>query len=84
MIRTKYKAKTLSGAERRVRTLERLLEDARKDRDLWKSRAESWHGERRVLAKLAADTPHFWSPLDAANAKRLRDTVLAQSMEVKP
>jgi hypothetical protein len=33
--------------------------------------------ERNVLAKLAADTPQFFNPLEAMAAKKLRDDILS-------
>jgi len=31
------------------------------------------------VAKLAAETPQFYNPLDAAEAKKIRDRVLAEA-----
>ncbi len=65
-----YKAKTISGAQQRVRQLERhltlvtrLLDEAAKD--------------RRLLARLAAKTPQFSNPIDVWRAEKVRDRVLA-------
>ena len=33
-------------------------------------------GERLLMAKLAADTPQFYNPLDVYQAKQLRDRIL--------
>lgn len=35
--------------------------------------------ERLMLAKLAAETPQFFNPLNAAHAKLIRDRVLSQN-----
>jgi hypothetical protein len=37
--------------------------------------------ERLLLAKLAARTPQFFSPLEAMAAETLRDTILAKAAE---
>jgi hypothetical protein len=38
-----------------------------------------WAAERVTLAKLAAETPQFYNPLDVADAKRLRDRILSNA-----
>lgn len=66
-----YKARTLSGAQDRVRRLENL--NAR-----LMAMLDRWDQERKLLARLAADTPQFDNPLQVAEAKQLRDSILAQ------
>lgn len=65
----KPRFKTLAGAERRVRRLEKVLHEygemcCRKD------------AEKQLLAKLAATGPAFFNPLEAAAAEMLRDEIL--------
>jgi chorismate mutase len=40
---------------------------------------DRWAAERVTLAKLAAETPQFYNPLDVADAKRLRDHILSNN-----
>lgn len=70
-----YKAKTISGAQARVRLLERRLFDSN-------LLLERYAYERRLLARLAAKTAQFSNPLDAWEAETVRDRIL--SMERKP
>lgn len=65
-----YKAKTLSGAQARVRCLEKLLRDTR-------LLLAQFDRERRLLARLSADTPQFSSPLDVWEAQMVRDRILS-------
>lgn len=64
-----YKAKTLSGAQRRVRELERLV---RKQSEL----LNKFDHQRKLLAKLSAEPPQFYNPLDVMAAKRICDRIL--------
>ncbi len=81
MKHTKYTAKTLTGATRRVRTLERLLDEARRERDLWQARAATFKHERRQLARLAATTPQFDNALVIYEVEHLRDRILAENVK---
>lgn len=65
----KHKFKSLNGALRRIRELRRHINE--RDELL-----DSWSRERKLLAKLAADTPQFYNPLQVAEAKRIRDEIL--------
>ncbi len=67
-----YKAKSLSGAQSRVRQLSKQV--AERDQLL-----ERWSYERRMLAKLAAETPQFFNPLVAMEAKQIRDEILSRN-----
>lgn len=71
-----YTAKSISGAQSRVRQLERLYRELNEI-------AERYYQERNQLAKLAADGPAFYSPLHIAEAKVVRDRVL-KSLHLKP
>lgn len=64
-----YKAKTLSGAQRRVREL-------MKQREALNDLIEQLVRERHMLAKLAAKGPAFFNPLEVMEAEQLRDAVL--------
>lgn len=65
----KYKAKSMAGAQRRVRELEKQVA-------AWREVAEKFHEERTLLAKLSAETPQFFNPLDVMEAKKIRDSIL--------
>lgn len=66
-----YKGKSLKGAIRRVRELEAQLVE--RDELL-----DCFNYERKMLAKLAADTPQFYSPVAAMEAKQIRDQILGE------
>jgi len=66
-----YKAKSLSGAQRRVREMERTLES-------YKEVIEKFDKQRCLLAKLAAKGPAFSTPLEAWAAENLRDSLLRE------
>lgn len=72
-----YTAKSLAGAQRRVRELDKLVN---KITQLLEKYAET----RRLMAKLAADGPAFDNPLHAAAAKDLRDTILREECRLNP
>jgi hypothetical protein len=64
-----YKAKSITGAQIRVRQLERLL-------GKYKDLVNKFDKDRILLAKLAAKTPQFFDPLVAMEAEQLRDRIL--------
>lgn len=64
-----YKAKSLIGAQRRVRELQKQV----RDRD---NLLNTFDKERRLLAELSADTPQFYNPLVVMEAKQIRDRIL--------
>lgn len=66
-----YKARSLKAAERAVRSLT-------KQRDELDELLAIFDRERKMLAKLAADTPQFFNPLDVMEAKKIRDLILKQ------
>ena len=66
-----YKAKSLKGAQSKVRQLQRQIFE----RDDLLRRFDN---QRRLLAKLASDTPQFFNPLEVMAAKKLRDEILAK------
>lgn len=66
-----YKAKSLSGAQRKVRELLKRLE-------AYDQVLTRFHTERLILAKLAAKGPAFYNPIEAARAEALRDKLLKQ------
>lgn len=78
-----YKAKSLAGAQRKVRQLQRdnqQLSNAVKEFAQLFGRAEH---EKRMLARLAAKGPAFDNPLIAWEAEALRDRILA-GLGLKP
>lgn len=70
MAKAAYKARSLKGAERRVREL-------LKQRAYHIEILENWNKERKLLAKLAAEGPCFDNPLIAHEAKKIRDHILS-------
>lgn len=61
-----YKAKTLSGAQKRVRQLESRIVRL----------AAIHHRERVLLALLASGSHNFQSPYNEVAARKLRDSIL--------
>lgn len=72
-----YQAKTLSGATRRVRQLERIVQEY----EMILGRMQT---EQKLLAKLAATGPAFHNPLHIAEAVTVRDRVLKESCRLNP
>jgi hypothetical protein len=64
-----FRATSLKNAERMVRRLQKQVAD--RDELL-----ERFDRERKLLAKLAADTPQFYNPLHVMEARRIRDSIL--------
>lgn len=77
MKRKPYKAKSLAGAQARVRQLLKLQEEAVQLLDRFAN-------ERDLLAKLAATGPAFYNPLHAAAASKIRDEILSQRFNMNP
>ena len=72
-----YQAKSLKGAERRVRDLERRNGACSK-------LLERYTLDRRALAMLAATGPAFYNPLNVFDAQHIRDAILARECNMKP
>ena len=68
---SKYKAKSLAGAQRRVRELQSQIET-------WSAICDQLQRDRNLMARLAAETPQFFNPLDLMEAKKTRDLILKQ------
>jgi hypothetical protein len=64
-----YKAKSLTSAQTLVRRLRRQIAE----RDDLLTRFDR---ERRLMARLAAETPQFFNPLVVMEAKQIRDRIL--------
>jgi hypothetical protein len=64
-----YTSRSLPSAIREVRKYRRLIA-------AYQRTCTKLDAERNVMAKLAADGPCFFNPLEAMEAKRLRDEVL--------
>ena len=73
-----YTAKTISGAQARVRWLEKRLRNANKTIGDRLADIRTLKAEARRLAKLAAAGPCFNSPLEAYEAEAIRNRVLAE------
>lgn len=69
MTRKPYTAKSLKGAEREVRRL-------RKQNAEQRVTLCRLYEERKLLARLAADEPQFYNPVDVVLAKSMRDRIL--------
>lgn len=66
-----YKAKSLTGAQRRVRELQQQIVALN-------NLLNQWNRDRIALAKLAATGPAFFNPLEAIAAEQIRDAILAK------
>lgn len=78
-----YQAKSISGAQRRVRELEKLRSQLTALLENHATRLKEADGKLKSLAKLAAKGPCFFNPLEAFSAEHLRDEILA-SMGLNP
>jgi len=72
-----YKAKSIKSAQRRVRELQRLFDEA-------VTALGQYAKDRRNLAKLAAEGPAFFNPIEVAAIKRLRDEILRSECKLNP
>jgi hypothetical protein len=79
-----YKAKSISGAQARVRQLEKQVADCSRYLGMANEREKKLKSERQVLAKLAAKGPCFYNPLDAWAAETLRDEILRTECGLNP
>lgn len=64
-----YTSKSLPAAVREVRRLRRMYREL-------DAIANRYRKERDAMARLAAEKPQFFNPLDAMDAKKLRDDIL--------
>lgn len=67
-----YKARSLKNAQTMVRNLRRHVAECH-------ALLKKFDHERKLLAKLAADSAQFFNPLVVAEAKALRDRILKNS-----
>lgn len=72
-----YKGRSLPAAIRRVREMQRLV-------DQYIALTGRWFEERKTLAKLAAKGPCFYDPLEAMAAEMLRDDILRKDCRLTP
>lgn len=73
-----YKAKSIEGAQRKVRQLQRDIEQLRAElADVDRYLVREQHTSR-LLARLAAKGPAFNNPLVAWEAESRRDKILAE------
>lgn len=79
-----YKAKSLRGAERRVRELLKQRDEC--DELISRLAAERNRAleERNLLAKLAARGPAFFNPLEVMALEKLRDQILCDVWKMNP
>lgn len=71
-----YTAKSLSGAQRRVRELLKQRKELMADLQRLDQHLNNFLKERIMLAKLAAKGPAFDNPLVAFEAEQIRDDIL--------
>jgi outer membrane murein-binding lipoprotein Lpp len=64
-----YKAKSITGAQTRVRQLSKRVEELA-------AMVEILAEDRSILARLASKAPHFDRPVQAARAESIRNNVL--------
>lgn len=76
-----HKFKSLDGAVRRVRELERQVAN---DRRVYEDIISRRSNEIVALAKLAATGPAFFNPLEAFAAEAIRDRILRTCCKLKP
>ena len=72
-----YTAHTLSGAQAEVRRCRKLIAHLT-------GLFEQAHADRIAFAKLAADGPAFFNPLDIFEAKKRRDEILREWCRLNP
>lgn len=72
-----YKARSLKGAQARVRNLMQKLHNL-------DELTRRYIRERNVMAKLAAECPAFYNSLEVYEAKNLRNEILAHACNMKP
>lgn len=65
-----YQAKSLSGAQYMVRKHRRLISEMH-------GLLNQFDRERKLLARLAAETPQFSNPLEVYEAQKIRDRILS-------
>jgi hypothetical protein len=75
--RKPYQAKTLSGAQAYVRSLQKQVDHIIK-------LFEECHSDRLLMARIAADGPAFNNPLEAMAAKLRRDELLREWCKLNP
>lgn len=61
-----------------------FVRDLERDRNHNRVCIERLEAERLLLAKLAAKEPQFFNPLEAMDAQRLRDRILAENIQAHP
>lgn len=72
-----YKAKSITGAQAYVRSLQKQLKHTSK-------LLERYAIERRYMAMLAADGPAFDNPIKIYQAKKIRDEILRIECRLQP
>lgn len=75
-MKTVYKAKSLSGAERKVRQLQKEVNELRNHAQNLEKQIIKIMDERFWLAKLASKIPLFDNPLHVWEVEKMRDEIL--------
>jgi hypothetical protein len=83
-VKTLYKAKTLSGAEREVRALRKRIKELDAVIGRYMREAETLKRERALMAKLAADGSAFDNPIVVAAAQEIRNRILREDCRMNP
>jgi hypothetical protein len=76
-MKTKHRFKSIEGAVRRIRQLEKIIEQYRDISGDLSADNQIFDQDRKLMARLAADGPCFDNPLIIYEAKCLRDRLLA-------
>lgn len=76
---TSYKAKSLSGAERRVRSLFKEKKALQAQVESLTKSIDQMDKERLWLAKLASKQPMFDNPLHIWEVEKIRDAILKKN-----
>lgn len=73
-----YTAKTIAGAQRRVRELEKIVKSMDKHFGSCIAREKAALANCKILARLAAKSPMFNNPLEVWAAEKVRDGILRE------
>lgn len=78
MSKKPYTAKSIAGAQRRVRELEKHIVNLDSIIGYWIDREKNCANLCKILARLAARGPAFFNPLEAMAAENVRDGILRE------
>jgi hypothetical protein len=80
----KHRYKSIEGAVRRIRELEKIIAHLEQIAQAMKDRERTLAHTRRLMAMLAAEGPAFDNPLIIMEAKMLRDEILREECKLAP